>query len=502
MLNNKSTKSNKINSGNYYLSIIIWILFQCIVLSHAIKEQRKHCKVVFSDQFDDCSKERSGLEIRRSNEEKQRTPGASSTPSSIKGVCMNEEVCRKRLNITRIHQQSFSEQVLVRISDMLDQCCGNCVSYVLDDIYTDIAHVNESLINSSDIIYPVIGQSNLIMELHGFHYIPVLNIPTAYYIMLRNSKQKVAINMVNSCLNMWPLITICLLMALISGVIAWSMEARLNKEEFPRHFHVGLFEGFWWSFISMTTVGYGDKTPKSHAGRLFAIVWILIGITICSIFTASLTTEVINAHNLPDADLNGKFVGGLKHQVHDAIMIVQHGGILRDIAFNDTVIGVAELINMMERKIINGFLINKSTYHYFSKEILLEKYRDVARSISSIDLIRTEKFFRGTQLVTGMLVRNDVDYEYFKKYFNDNWLQIQTCYSYHLIHEETRFKSVVHSTVEGLFYPFLYSTIGILGVLVSLGTLYEIRWKRRKKMNNNQDVKGCEGTINNNHLAN
>ena len=67
---------------------------------------------------------------------------------------------------------------------------------------------------------------------------------------------------------------ICLFMVVISGFICWSMETRGNKEEFPRSLMVGWFEGIWWSFISMTTVGYGDKVPKSVAARLFSIVWI------------------------------------------------------------------------------------------------------------------------------------------------------------------------------------------------------------------------------------
>ena len=35
---------------------------------------------------------------------------------------------------------------------------------------------------------------------------------------------------------------------------------RFNKEEFPRPFLLGWFEGFWWSFVSMTTVGKGPST--------------------------------------------------------------------------------------------------------------------------------------------------------------------------------------------------------------------------------------------------
>lgn len=32
-------------------------------------------------------------------------------------------------------------------------------------------------------------------------------------------------------------------------------ESKYNPEEFPPNFIKGVAEGFWWSFISMTTVG-------------------------------------------------------------------------------------------------------------------------------------------------------------------------------------------------------------------------------------------------------
>ena len=37
---------------------------------------------------------------------------------------------------------------------------------------------------------------------------------------------------------------------------------------------------------------YGDRSPKSIHARVFAIVWILIGITIFSMLTAALTTAI------------------------------------------------------------------------------------------------------------------------------------------------------------------------------------------------------------------
>ena len=98
------------------------------------------------------------------------------------------------------------------------------------------------------------------------------------------------------CVNMWPLLTICLLLSLIAGFIVWILDTWDNSAQFPRPFPHGLVEGFWWSVVSMTTVGYGDKSPKSFPARMFAIFWIIIGITVTSIYIASLASQVNTTH--------------------------------------------------------------------------------------------------------------------------------------------------------------------------------------------------------------
>ena len=98
--------------------------------------------------------------------------------------------------------------------------------------------------NSADILIPVIAKSSNVQEMFGFHFIPVFEIPSAYYFTLKESKKKLAVKLVMSCLNLWPLLVICLLMALISGCIAWIIEKWENVKEFPRPFLVGIREGF------------------------------------------------------------------------------------------------------------------------------------------------------------------------------------------------------------------------------------------------------------------
>ena len=105
-----------------------------------------------------------------------------------------------------------------------------------------------------DLVFPVLAKSSL-PKVDGFYFQPIYDAPGVYYFTEGISSVKMSQKLLLACQNLWPLLTICLLLAVISGGIAWSIETWANEGEFPRPFHVGLFEGFWWSFVSMTTVG-------------------------------------------------------------------------------------------------------------------------------------------------------------------------------------------------------------------------------------------------------
>ena len=59
----------------------------------------------------------------------------------------------------------------------------------------------------------------------------------------------------------------------VVGTVAWAIETRRNPAMFERHPARGIFSGFWWAAVTMTTVGYGDKAPVTVAGRLIGVVW-------------------------------------------------------------------------------------------------------------------------------------------------------------------------------------------------------------------------------------
>lgn len=81
------------------------------------------------------------------------------------------------------------------------------------------------------------------------------------------------------------------LVILIFGLAVWYFERKGNQEEFGGGIK-GLWSGFWWSAVTMTTVGYGDKSPKTTGGRVIALLWMFTAIIIISGFTASITSSL------------------------------------------------------------------------------------------------------------------------------------------------------------------------------------------------------------------
>ena len=92
-------------------------------------------------------------------------------------------------------------------------------------------------------------------------------------------------------LNFLKAILLLLFVIFVFGFVAWMFERRHNPEQFEPGWK-GLWSGVWWSAVTMTTVGYGDKAPRSAGGRIVALVWMFTAIIIISGFTAAITSAL------------------------------------------------------------------------------------------------------------------------------------------------------------------------------------------------------------------
>ncbi|MEM2070029.1 MAG: potassium channel family protein [Archaeoglobaceae archaeon] len=57
--------------------------------------------------------------------------------------------------------------------------------------------------------------------------------------------------------------------------------------------NLDFFNSVWWAVVTITTVGYGDIYPVTPLGKLIAMVIVLMGVAVVSLFTASVLSVVM-----------------------------------------------------------------------------------------------------------------------------------------------------------------------------------------------------------------
>ncbi|MCW8850032.1 MAG: transporter substrate-binding domain-containing protein [Melioribacteraceae bacterium] len=150
----------------------------------------------------------------------------------------------------------------------------------------------------------------------------------------------------------------------IVGFFVWLFERKKNKAEFGDGFSKGLGSSFWWAAVTMTTVGYGDKSPKTAGGRIIALIWMFAGLIMISGFTAAiasaLTVEKLDTGINTLTDLNNVRVGTVRSSSSEEYLS-QNG-----IDFITTK-NIDHGFDLIENKQIDAFVYDAPILKYYVK---------------------------------------------------------------------------------------------------------------------------------------
>ncbi len=78
----------------------------------------------------------------------------------------------------------------------------------------------------------------------------------------------------------------------IRATAIYYLENNISMESFG--------DALWWSFVTVTTVGYGDLSPVTSAGRVVAAVLMIVGIGFIGMLTGTIATFFLSKKSKAD----------------------------------------------------------------------------------------------------------------------------------------------------------------------------------------------------------
>src|SRR5579883_112147 len=96
---------------------------------------------------------------------------------------------------------------------------------------------------------------------------------------------------------------IIILVLVVGANVIWLLErSDADNAFFSTNYLVGIGDAIWYVIVTITTVGYGDKTPLSAGGRLVGGILIIAGVVLVSLFTAT-TSSLLVARRIKEGDV-------------------------------------------------------------------------------------------------------------------------------------------------------------------------------------------------------
>lgn len=341
--------------------------------------------------------------------------------------------------------------------------------------------------NDSEVVKKHIGMNGTVMSMpvygdmkdvkfQSYPFYPVVESPGVVFIVKKEDSTNAAKAVMEAVFQGWPVLLLTLIMAALSGIVIWALDTYWNPEEFPRSFFKGTWEGFWWAFVSMTTVGYGDRAPRSVLARTFAFIWVLTGLVIISIFTATVTTSLTAISLSNEIKLYGSEVVALKNTEEQRLGVRNNAKVTEKNM-------VEELKTSVLDQTVSGALLDSYVAGYWARIAPNSVLKD---SNLRVGTVLDHQFAYGF-VIAGAL-QNDVTERCMRKKLNSMETDITAIIQEKAkTMEDTDESAAVEKTnnlfdaESPMFQRAIYSCLGLVALLTICGLIWEFAYWRPRQ---------------------
>ncbi|XP_073230539.1 uncharacterized protein [Porites lutea] len=338
-----------------------------------------------------------------------------------------------------------------------------------------------------DLVFPVLS-SAMSDNFHKVRFQDIISSPGIA--VLKNRKvlaEKARWNVIKEFSQIWTVIVLALLLNAIFGILIWVLESRSNAEEFPRSFLRGSLEGIWWAFVTMATVGYGDKAPKSFLARLLSILWMFTGVAVMAYLTATMTTALTTGIVTDHRKIVNTELGvltdspGYMEGMKQGVIVKEYGDL-------------EALLTGLRRKEVEGVLLDVFTASYIFNK------KDIDTDIFEQVTILEYPFHIGLYMV---------DYNRCLKWCIEKEIQRDQTWIYPYVQKHIKGQTIkdkgerrqwttqlnLFGSDEPAFRLAMYALSSVLAALVVLGLVWELNYRQKSrtftfKNGNKRDVSG------------
>ena len=173
-------------------------------------------------------------------------------------------------------------------------------------------------------------------------------------------------------------IAVLLFVLALVGTFIWLAERKTSSDQFPYEPGPGIANGIWLAIVTMTTVGYGDRTPRTFIGRVIAGIWMVVSL----VTATSLVAGIASTLTLTGLQTNLVSTAEQLHGKKIAVVTGSTAGVFarRYGAQIVNVSSIAEGAELVRRHSVQGMVFDRPELLYFQTQ-----HHDSLESVSKAE---------------------------------------------------------------------------------------------------------------------